>query len=144
MSEEIKCTWCDEVLDDEARESPYHDDSGDVICDRCHTKHFEGVCDLCGDVVNKDELKMRPGEILAFFEETDGLQPGYYRVIRWPIYADGMTEGYVMTENIQFVAPLDDAGKRAAEEAWTPGGSLCEDCRKSVESRLIGKEGVTR
>lgn len=136
MSEELKCTWCDDPLGEEARESPYLDDSGDVICDRCHTQHFEGCCDRCSEIVEKKELAMNPGELLAFWEEVDGLQPGYYRVLRWPIWADGMIEGFVYTENLQFVCPLDEAGIHAAEDAWTPGGSLCEECRTAIEVTL--------
>lgn len=137
MSEELTCGWCSTVLNKEQRENPYRDDSGDVICDTCYTRNFEGICDRCEEIVPKKELKMRPGELLAFWEEVDGLQPGYYRVLRWPIYADGMIEGFVYTENLQFVCALDAQGLNAAEDAYTPGGSLCEECRKAIEANLL-------
>lgn len=142
MSEQFTCTWCGNDLPEEQRESPYLDESGDEICDRCHTQHFEGCCDRCSEVVEKKELAMRPGELLAFWEEVDGLKPGYYRVLRWPIYADGMIEGFVYTENLQFVRDLDQAGLNAAEDAWTPGGSLCAECRGIIEASLVPPSSV--
>lgn len=91
-----------------------------------------GDCDRCLETVLETELKMRPGELLAFWEETDGLKPGYYRVLRWPIYMDGMIEGYVITDNLEFVAPLDAIGLEAAEDAVYPGGRLCRACQEAI------------
>jgi hypothetical protein len=45
---------------------------------------------------------------------------------------DGMITGYVLTTNLQWFAPLDDKGLRAADDARTPGGRLCFACRAEI------------
>jgi hypothetical protein len=128
----ICCASCDAEFDDEERESPRRDSNGDALCDACYREEYEGTCDRCDEIVEKTELAMKPGELLAFWEEVDGLKPGYYKVIRWPLYADGMINGYVYTENLQFFAALDAKGVAAAKDAWTPGGCLCAACRSEI------------
>lgn len=127
------CALCGDELDHEEKEYPRKDEDGDPVCDRCYTEKYEGVCDRCGEIVEKKELAMNPGELTAFWEEVDGLKPGYYRVLKWPIYMDGMIEGYVLTDNLKFVAKLDAKGKRAAKDAWTPGGRMCCACRDEIQ-----------
>lgn len=126
------CSYCSEELKGEDLTNPMMYD-GEPYCERCYGQECEGQCDRCGNFVVKDEVAMRPGELLAFWEETNGLKPGYYRVLRWPIYMDGMITGFVLTDNLQFVLPLDDKGKLAAKDAWTPGGSLCLECRTEIQ-----------
>jgi hypothetical protein len=133
MTETVICSLCSDELREEQRDSPFKSDDGDPVCDRCYHEKFEGVCDRCRDVVEKKELAMRPGEILALWEETDGLKTGYYRVLRWPIYMDGMIDGYIVTDNLQRLKPLDEAGIAAADDAYTPGGRLCAACQKEIQ-----------
>jgi len=132
------CASCGDKLDAEERGNPYRDEGGDPICDRCHCDKYEGQCDRCGEIVEKKELDMHPGEILAFWEEVDGLEPGYYRVLRWPIYMDGMIEGYVLKDNLEYFAPLDEKGQHAADNAWTPGGRMCRACREEISQTKEG------
>ncbi len=129
------CTECEEELDDEQAENPLKE-GDDIYCDRCHREAFEDVCDRCQEWVPKPELTMKPGELMLFFQEVEGLQPGFYRVIRWPLYADGMITGYVFKENIAYAGPLDAECIGAAKEAYTPGGCLCKECRDAVEKSL--------
>lgn len=130
----LQCSHCSDELKGEDLEKPMMYD-GEPYCERCYREECEAECDRCGNLVTKDEVAMRPGELLAFWEKTDGLMPGYYRVLRWPIYMDGMITGYVLPDNLQFVLPLDDKGKVAAEGAWTPGGALCVECRSEIEGK---------
>ena len=131
------CAWCYRELDEEERASPLtNDELDEVICDACYRDEYEDECDRCGEIVAKTELAMNPGELIAFWDEVDGLKPGYYKVLRWPIYADGMIEGYVMTENLEYAEPLDKEGERAAANAYYPGGRLCCKCRVEIAKNL--------
>lgn len=127
-----KCTWCGNKLDEEQSANPRLDESKEVICDECYREHYEGECDRCGEIVEETELQMKPGELLALWQEADGLQPGYYRVLSWPIYADGMIEGHIYTDALALFTPLDDRGKVAAEGCRTLGGRLCAACQKQI------------
>lgn len=121
---------------DDDREYPRTDEDGDVICSSCYRDKYEGVGDRCGEIVEKTELAMKPGELFAFFEPVGDLGRGYYRVLGWPIYMDGMIGGYVVERNVRFIGSLDAAGARAAKDAWTPGGCLCHDCQVKVERHV--------
>lgn len=127
------CPCCGEELNEEEREYPQKDEVGDNICDRCYRDKYEGECDRCGYLVEKSELKMRPGELLALWQKVQGLKPGYYRVLHWPLYADGMISMHLFHDALEFFSPLDSKGLSAAEGAWTPGGCLCAECRKQIE-----------
>lgn len=126
------CALCGDEFDEEELDNPYRDEDDDPICDSCYREKYESACDRCDEIVEKKELEMKPGELLAFWEEVEGLKPGYYKVLRWPIYADGMICGYIYHDALEFFAPLDEKGTAAAKDAWTPGGCLCERCRTEI------------
>lgn len=124
----------------EQRESPMKDPDGDITCDECYREKFEGECDRCGETVDETELAMNPGELLALWEEVDDLAPGYYRVLRWPIYMNGMITGHILKENLEYTYPLDKKGEEAAAHSWTPGGRLCKRCRDEIEDVLAAQK----
>jgi hypothetical protein len=125
-AEKIKCYHCSDELEGEDAESPMRDSAGNPYCERCYRDEIEGECDRCGEYVEQDkELAMRPGELLA------GKKPTGSRLPNWP-NMDGMITGYVLTTNLQWFAPLDDKGLRAADDARTPGGRLCFACRAEI------------
>lgn len=138
----VVCSYCGEELKGEELESPYKDEGGDIICDECYQAHCEGYCDLCGNIVENTELESKPGELIAVWREAPGLcctiEPGYYRVKRWPFYADGMIEGYLYPDAIEKVMDLDDEGRKTAEEDNTLCGILCAECRKRLEDAFKG------
>lgn len=80
------CSWCGNKLNDEETESPRKDSAGDVMCDDCWSREYEGHCDRCEECVEKKELSMRPGHICAIWRSVQGdagrIKPGYYRVKR--------------------------------------------------------------
>lgn len=129
----LECSHCMEKLEGEDADSPFRDKNGDLYCEGCFFEEVMGDCDRCGACVDLDELAMNPGELLAFWAKTDGLEPGYYRVLRWPIYMDGMITGYVVTDNLQRFGPLDEKGLSAAKFVNTPGGRLCCACRLEID-----------
>lgn len=136
----MECTYCGEELDDEETANPEKDADGDVMCDQCYDEKCRDYCDRCGEKVENSELSAEAGHLIAVWIETDAspedLQPGYYRVKEWPIYADGMIEGYMISSNLERVADLDERGKKAAPEAYTNCAPLCSTCRAAVEATL--------
>lgn len=133
----LVCTRCEDALDDYEAENPYRDDSGKILCDECYREEYEGICDLCHETVEAKELESKPGELIAVWREAPGLcckvEPGYYRVKEWPIYAHGMIEGYLFSDAIEKISDLFGRGLKAAKESEALCGTLCEDCRGRIE-----------
>lgn len=129
----LKCFHCNDELEGDDRDNPLHDSDGNAYCERCYRDEIEGMCDRCWDYFEQDkELAMRPGELLALWEETDGLKAGYYLVLSWPIYMDGMITGSIVKESLAFFAELDAEGIESAKAANSPGGRLCRECREEI------------
>lgn len=139
-----ECTNCGDPLDDDEIASPYHDDDGSVMCETCYEDKFEDWCSLCDELVEKTQLTAEPGHLVVVFDEApvrcgDDLKAGYYRVLRWPFFADGMIEGHFIDGALQHVADLDEQGNRAAKNAMDMSGPMCESCRTRVEATLTPK-----
>lgn len=137
----VVCSYCGDELDGEELESPYKDESGDIICDDCYHDHYEGTCDLCQNIVQNTELESKPGELFAVWSEASAigakdLKPGYYRVKEWPMYVSDMLSASFFSESIEKIMDLDEEGQRAAQDAWTPCGKLCAECRKRLEDAI--------
>jgi len=130
------CCRCGENLNDEERDSPQLDDDGDTICDSCYDDHYCSECGRCGDVVDKSDLDTKPGALIAVWRKTDAspvdLQSGYYRVLSWPFYADGMITGYMYSNALEYFAPLDAIGSTAAKGAMFNATPMCSACRIKV------------
>lgn len=140
-TQKTECTSCGVSLSDEELENPRRDSGGDVICDSCYSDEFEDWCSLCDEVVDKDELEASPGHIVAVYSDApvrggDDLKAGYYRVLSWPFFADGMVEGYFIGGTLERLADLDDKGKRAAKDQSCLSGPMCKRCRDRVEGTL--------
>lgn len=149
------CVQCETTLTPDELEYPLTDDEGNPLCDSCWREKYEGECQRCGENVAKDELTATPGECIAVWEEAPGLgedlSPGYYRVIDWPIFADGIIEGYFYNSNLFRITDLDEAGLSAANEAGSAAGPLCYKCQAQIEYpvflrtlALIGHESTLR
>lgn len=123
-----ECGLCGEHLQADEADAPYHDEDGDIVCDACYHEHYEDECDRCGELAPKIELTMNPGELIALWSEVDDLAPGYYRVLSWPIYMDGMVTGFILPSSLEYVKPLE----RDMQHKHPPGGRLCKACRAEV------------
>jgi hypothetical protein len=128
------CTYCGNQLDAEERRSPRLDEEKSVMCDGCYRDHYEDNCTRCGEIFDKTELSPKPGKLIGVWRDAPALgrgdlKAGYYRVLKWPIYADGMIEGYFFSDAIQRVGPLDAAGLHSAEEEQAMAGPMCSECQ---------------
>lgn len=131
------CTWCERELDSEERQSPEKSDADEVICDSCYGQEYRDYCTRCEEKFEKTELSPVPGKLIGVWRDAPGLgrdiRAGYYRVVRWPIYADGMIEGFFFADALQRVGPLDKAGQHSAEEAQSMAGPMCEECQRDAQ-----------
>lgn len=139
------CTWCARELDPEERQSPEKSEAGEVICDSCYDQEYRDYCTRCEEKFDKTELSPKPGRLIGVWRDAPALGrgdilAGYYRVLRWPIFADGMIEGYFFRDALQRVGPLDMAGLRSAEEEQSMAGPMCEECQqKATRSALLAR-----
>ena len=128
------CTYCGNELDHEERRWPCRDEAKAVMCDRCYQEHYQGECSRCGDLFEKTELSPKPGRLIGIWRDApacgqDDLPAGYYRVLSWPMYADGMIEGYFFGRALSRIGPLDALGQIRAEEESYISGPLCHRCQ---------------
>lgn len=104
-----------------------------MICDSCYWDEYGEHCTRCNELFEKSEISPKPGKVIGVWRDAPGLgrdiRAGYYRVVRWPIYADGMIEGYFFPDALARVGELDVAGLRAAEEEQAMAGPMCDKCQ---------------
>lgn len=141
------CTYCAGDLDREERQHPRKDEAGDVMCDECFSRHYESDCTRCCEIFETASLDTRPGNLIGIWRPVpacgqDDLEPGYYRVLSWPIFADGMVEGYFFGRSLRFVAHLDSQGERRAQDEQFMSGPMCPDCRAKVEQQIPRDDGA--
>ena len=138
----VACTYCDRELDDEERENPSRDESGEVMCDACYDEEFRDYCGRCDEKVDASDLDTSPGQLIGIWNTAPAsggeLVPGYYRVKRRPFYVDWMIGGQFYADALEFALPLDEWGKRQSQEAMCLSGPLCNDCR-AVLARIGGE-----
>jgi hypothetical protein len=134
------CSLCGEALTAEEREYPKYDRDGGVLCETCWDEEFRGTCYRCGERVERADLPSAPGFIIAVWRSAPALggrlRRGYYRVLEWPFFADGMIEGFFYSTALERLAPLDVAGRRAGSEAASCAGPLCPTCRDKVSAMI--------
>jgi hypothetical protein len=143
------CERCDNQLNKEELEYPHEARDGYTqLCESCYDELFRDWCSRCESSHDKEDLKARPGELLAVWQPTAGelrktIEPGYYRVKGWPFYTDMMFSGYLHDHQLERISALDELGLRAACNAFSATAPLCEDCRKEIETRITasGDEG---
>lgn len=139
----LTCTRCEETLDSEQSENPERDENGDVLCDSCYRDLYRDECGVCCRIVENDELESRPGELVVILREAPGLsgpvESGYYRVVKWPMFMDGMIEACFINDALERVADIDGEATKIAERTPMDGIPMCADCRSRIENR-IGKD----
>lgn len=136
------CSWCSEKLNDEERSYPVYEPGTDnVMCDRCYDEHFRASCGLCEERFDKSDCNAKPGNLIVMWRPApalaqDDLEPGYYRVLRWPMFADGMIEAYFYADHLHRVADLTERDRGRANDAWSLSEPMCAGCRDELERQL--------
>lgn len=131
--EDTKCYRCEEQLTDEEIAFPLEDASENNVCEECWHEEYEDYCFRCHDLCMKTELEANPGELIAVWHDIHGAyntcKPGYYRVRRWPIYRDGMIEGHLIVEHLQYVSDLNEVAP-----CDYLAGPLCHACQTDIRT----------
>lgn len=135
-----ECTRCGNDLDHEERANPSKDGT-EVICDDCWSELFEERCTRCCELVDKREVSAKPGHLLGIWRDAPALsgelKAGYYRVLGWPFFADGMIEGHFYADRLKRVGDLDTHGANAADREQCLSGPMCSSCRRKVAAALL-------
>lgn len=138
----LSCTDCGHGFQLEVDAEPDTNHDGEPICTDCYLDANFDDCALCGESVQKEELESKPGELIVIFERVpalgdDDLLPGYYRVLGWPFFSQGLIgSGYFHATRLTRVARLDTRGKAQAKNADCPSGPMCRECQRLKLTRL--------
>lgn len=142
-----ECTRCNNALTEEEIEHPDKEEgTDDVICSSCWSDLYQDECTRCCEYVMKTELNTKPGALIGIWRDApacgqDPLKAGYYVVRSWPIFADGMIEGYFFGNAVRRVADLDEQGERRAKDQQYMSGPICRECQGRVALAIIAKDG---
>lgn len=134
----ISCTGCGDNFEIEVEAEPYTNDDEAPLCTDCYLDANYDDCALCGESAPKEELESQLGEIIVIFERVptlgaNDLIPGYYRVLGWPFFAQGLIgSGYFYANRLKRIRRLDARGKAQAKNADCPSGPMCRVCQKRV------------
>lgn len=93
-----KCSLCGDNLKEEEIESPKTDKDGSLLCDECFENKYTHSCPICEEWFDEDfSAKITPKFLLVLpsVGENVGLDAGIYEIIRYPFYADGITEMHI-------------------------------------------------
>lgn len=135
------CSWCNKKLDSEEIESPrLSNDDKEIICDNCYEDKYSMTCTLCEDMFDKP-MKVEDGYYFLITEDRFGsdtlgknLDAGVYKIIKFPFFADGITEGFYYSDAFQKIRDLTSSEKIDIKEAGHRDEEVCEDCAKSSKN----------
>jgi hypothetical protein len=134
------CTECDGELDSEESINPRKNIGGAAICDDCYGEQYQDECSRCCERADKTDLDTRLGALIGVWRDAPALggeiKAGYYRVLKWSFFADGMIEAYFFPHALKRVSDLDEIGLRRAEDAGFFAGPMCGECQGAVTQSL--------
>jgi hypothetical protein len=121
----LYCYSCGEELKGQDLEGPRHDEDGNVLCDDCYYEEYCFECCMCGDyAINKEK------QTVIIFDETFGVKPGLYQILKRPFYycpVAGEGAG-VFNDALQRIGDIPDGVTGDGYMA----GYLCADCQRKV------------
>lgn len=105
------CTCCGDELDQEEIEFPQKNKNGDIICDRCFDDRYSHLCPICENKFSENfEVQISPKYLLVTDDvgkELD-IRSGIYEIIKYPFFADGITEWNLITTAINRIADMPE------------------------------------
>jgi hypothetical protein len=130
MGEKLKCSYCQDELDDEEIKNPPKGEDGNILCDDCYNEEYCFECCLCGDYGDiKDQHKM----VVVFREAM--VKPGLYKVLDESYWAASLLDDD--TNDIVFPHAVQRIGD-IPEGAHSDGyllGHLCAECQEKVVNK---------
>jgi len=131
MPRKMICFICEKPLNAEERRDPKRDENGDALCDECYSSEYEAPCGRCHNYY--DMLHWRhPVHFIAFPEAQEAdemLVPGYYRVLRYPLWTSDYFTTSVEMRNVVKVADLRGDDRQPGN---APCVHICMDCTAEV------------
>jgi hypothetical protein len=142
MSENIKCTWCGDDLEEEQAKDPRLDIAGDPICDGCYESEYMFTCCKCEEYEEK-EYQGSIGSLLVVTEEIDGdrkrVKPGVYEIVKHPFYVDYMVGGHLIEDSLKHLCAVPEG----VDNGGYPSGFLCCECAEKLKEELSQQEEPT-
>lgn len=129
----MKCTLCEEELDEEETESPRVGKDGDVICDRCFDERYSYTCPVCEEEFREDfSVKISPKYLLIteYASEDIGIDSGIYEILSYPFYTDGVIEIHIFKSAMKRISGLPN--DLDEDDLWSDIYYVCDDCIKKM------------
>jgi len=108
----MKCTICEEELNEEEINSPYKAKDGNIICDECFKLRYTHTCPLCENCFDEDFTKgISPKYLLIsnYAAEHVNARPGIYEIVKYPFYDDWMITITMLKTSMNRIADLPDS-----------------------------------
>jgi hypothetical protein len=129
----MKCTLCEEELDEEEIESPRKDRDGDIICDKCFDDRYSYHCPICEEMFSEDfSVKISPKYplIAEYASEDIDIDSGIYEILSYPFYADGVIEIHIFKSAVKRISGLPN--DLDEDDLWSDIYYVCDDCIKKM------------
>lgn len=116
------CEECDRIVDSWGEQIRYVESEGKHLCESCYSAVHAYECCAC----DKHDCHDAPGRLAVLGGEVGRLTPGLYRIPQWPVYADGMIEGFLFEGSFERIGEVPPGVDLEGYEM----GFLCADCEK--------------
>lgn len=137
----IECTYCGESLTEEEVASPCKDEQGGVICDECHTNHYEFTCCYCQNLAPIEDNQGDIGCLILVPITCQGyagmeITAGAYRIVQHPFYADpSVSHDGIIESAIELVTlncRVEEMTPFWCGACRDPFGYLCRECTEKI------------
>ena len=120
------CVYCGQTLSEEEVAGPCRDEAGDILCDECHSEHYEYLCPLCQNLVaidgNQEHIIVTPA-----LAENQAMAPGIYRINALPWFTSNYFSMTIRQNALTRAADLPDAASDMVS-----GDYVCEPCAERL------------
>ena len=135
----MKCTICEEELNEEEIDAPYKNRDGDIICDACFKDRYTHTCPLCEEHFDVDFTKhISPTYLLIsdYSAEYVGSPSGVYEIIRYPFYYAGMCDIFMKAASLKRIADLPDDFRE--QDFYSDIFYVCNRCAEKLTDDVVG------
>lgn len=115
-----RCGGCGELYDTHHEHGDFVESKGEILCESCYEAESAYQCSCC----DNHDCHEAPGRLLVITERCGDLEPGLYRIERWPFYADGMITGLVYEDALTRIGDVP----QNADTGRYSMGFLCTKC----------------
>lgn len=117
--ESLECCHCGNEID----EDYYREKDNEIYCDNCYHEQIEFTCPICEDYHENPET---PQEHFVYLHsEQDGYKPGFYNVLRFPVYISDMFSATLCSDALKLASDTK-VYKHDKEENLS--GFICKEC----------------